>query len=381
MARIRSIHPGIFTDEDFLEISDAARILLFGLWCEADDQGVFEWKVKTLKARIRPTDNDNVNELLGELEANQFVVRFDVAGKVYGAIKNFRKYQKPKKPVEVHPLPDDMREFVCLADEEDEEKSLRKQKHADQEGRCYYCATPITHYSKRENSLELDHKMPLSRGGADEPENIVATCRTCNRSKGAKTAEEFISERRNGATTNAKTVFANPSADVGDAKDRNFFQREEGGGKRENPPLSPPSAKSRSGGKRGTRLPTGFTVPPDWIADGHTAREKHRLPPANLELEAENFVAYWAAKSGKDATKLDWHATWLTWCRRANASPRQRDGPNGQQTDFLDGEIRQWKHRMNGFNQSGFWLNDQWGPPPGQPGCQVPRELLTGDAA
>ena len=51
MSRIRSIHPGLFTDEAFMEASIPARMLIMGLWCEAWDDGVFEIKPLTIKAR------------------------------------------------------------------------------------------------------------------------------------------------------------------------------------------------------------------------------------------------------------------------------------------------------------------------------------------
>lgn len=116
MARIRSIHPGLFTDEEFLCLSDAARVLLVGLWTEADDQGVFEWKPMTIKARLRPVNEDSVSDLLAELQEQRFVTRFDHAEKSYGAVRNFRKYQRPRKPNEIHPLPDEIRTYVGLSD-------------------------------------------------------------------------------------------------------------------------------------------------------------------------------------------------------------------------------------------------------------------------
>ncbi len=48
-----------------------------------------------------------------------------------------------------------------------------------QRGRCYWCSTSYGRY-------EVDHVVPISRGGSNGPENIVLSCRTCNRSKGAK---------------------------------------------------------------------------------------------------------------------------------------------------------------------------------------------------
>jgi hypothetical protein len=36
----------------------------------------------------------------------------------------------------------------------------------------------------------------------------------------------------------------------------------------------------------------------------------------------EQFKDYWCAKPGKDATKLDWSATFRNWVRRAYALPQ-----------------------------------------------------------
>lgn len=50
-------------------------------------------------------------------------------------------------------------------------------------GRCAYCGS--------ERPLTIDHRVPLSRGGSNEIANIVPACGFCNRSKGARTEEEF----------------------------------------------------------------------------------------------------------------------------------------------------------------------------------------------
>jgi hypothetical protein len=38
---------------------------------------------------------------------------------------------------------------------------------------------------------------------------------------------------------------------------------------------------------------------------------------ARVDEEWDKFSDHWAAKSGKDATKQDWFATWRNWCRNA----------------------------------------------------------------
>ncbi|WP_448206475.1 hypothetical protein [Azospirillum sp. sgz302134] len=114
MARIRSVHPGLFTDEAFVASSPAARIMLIGLWTESDDNGVFEWKPLQIKMRIMPADPVNVSDLLGELEQNRIIKRFEADGKVFGAVRNFTQYQRPKSPKVVHPLPSDIAPFVGI---------------------------------------------------------------------------------------------------------------------------------------------------------------------------------------------------------------------------------------------------------------------------
>src|SRR5690606_34184708 len=107
MSRIRSVHPGFFTDENLVPCSAFARLLYIGLGVEADDKGIFECKLLQLKMKVFPGDNVDVVALLAELVEAGNVRQFEVAGKAYGAIRNFRKYQKPKTPNDVHPMPDE----------------------------------------------------------------------------------------------------------------------------------------------------------------------------------------------------------------------------------------------------------------------------------
>jgi len=58
-----------------------------------------------------------------------------------------------------------------------------------QKGCCHYCGV----YMK--NRFEVDHYIPLSRGGTHEPGNIVLACMPCNRSKGNKLPADFIRGR------------------------------------------------------------------------------------------------------------------------------------------------------------------------------------------
>ena len=122
MARIRSIHPGLFTDEAFVAVSMPARVFLLGVWTEADDQGVFEWNPIKLKMRIMPVDNVDVPAILAELTAANLVKKFDVDGRWLGAIRNFCKYQRPKTPKYRPIKSEEIRNYVASSYRNEETK-------------------------------------------------------------------------------------------------------------------------------------------------------------------------------------------------------------------------------------------------------------------
>jgi len=57
--------------------------------------------------------------------------------------------------------------------------------------RCYYCGIPLAKVA-----VDADHRIPLSRKGKNNKENMVLACRTCNRDKRSKTDVEFFDWRR-----------------------------------------------------------------------------------------------------------------------------------------------------------------------------------------
>jgi 5-methylcytosine-specific restriction endonuclease McrA len=52
--------------------------------------------------------------------------------------------------------------------------------------RCHYCGKELP-----AGKVTTDHKVPISRGGTDAPENKVPACISCNSAKGPMTEEEF----------------------------------------------------------------------------------------------------------------------------------------------------------------------------------------------
>lgn len=126
MARIRSVHPGLFTDESFASCSPHAQVLFIGIWTECDDQGAFEWKPVTLKMRLLPVANVDCGALLDELAGHDMVKRVTHLGKTLGLVRNFCRFQRPKKPKAWHIIPDEYRTYVALDD-----ASSEPQPHTD----------------------------------------------------------------------------------------------------------------------------------------------------------------------------------------------------------------------------------------------------------
>jgi hypothetical protein len=77
----------------------------------------------------------------------------------------------------------------------------------------------------------------------------------------------------------------------------------------------------RERGPRGSRIPDDFEVTPSMVS---WAREN--APHANGRVETDKFRDYWTAKSGKDATKIDWSATWRNWMRTAEEQAGRTNG-------------------------------------------------------
>jgi hypothetical protein len=90
---------------------------------------------------------------------------------------------------------------------------------------------------------------------------------------------------------------------------------------------------------KATRWPSDAIVPQDWIVDAACARQRHGLPVIDLRLEAESFANYWAAASGRNASKHDWKKTWINWSTKAHGN-RKPPGDNffGNLADRLGGK-------------------------------------------
>lgn len=108
-------------------------------------------------------------------------------------------------------------------------------------------------------------------------------------------------------------------------------------------PIKEKTEAKASSKKIGCRLPEDFKPDQEWsLAQG--------LSVDVLQREFDQFRDYWTAKSGKDATKLDWQATWRTWVRNTKA---RQGGINGRVKPKTQGEALRDMARERLSNGSG----------------------------
>lgn len=101
MARIRTIKPEFWQDEDIAMLEPETKLLAIGLLNMADDEGFFKSHPALVKAAIFPfTEHSlNIHGMLKQLENIGYLVLFDGSdGKQYGEIVNFTKHQKVSRP-------------------------------------------------------------------------------------------------------------------------------------------------------------------------------------------------------------------------------------------------------------------------------------------
>lgn len=77
------------------------------------------------------------------------------------------------------------RRSLMLASESSYTGADVRRQYAAQKGACYWCGATVG------DKFDVDHVIPLSRGGSNGPDNIVVACPSCNRSRHNKLPHEF----------------------------------------------------------------------------------------------------------------------------------------------------------------------------------------------
>lgn len=101
MARIRTVKPDLWQNEEIATLSEAACLLSIGILNHADDEGYFKANPKLIKAALFPLREPSVSipDMLTELSNIGYIALFEGSdGKQYGHVVNFKKHQTISRP-------------------------------------------------------------------------------------------------------------------------------------------------------------------------------------------------------------------------------------------------------------------------------------------
>lgn len=316
MARIRSVHPGLFTDESFMSCSPAAQILFIGIWTEADDYGAFEWKPITLKARILPAHNVDVVALLAELEAANMVRRYEHSDRKLGAVRNFTRFQRPKKPKSMHVMTPEIRTYVGMAPHD---------------------APPVGNEfgtGGEPDGHEDDDIPPSEERVPKKPE------------KSPQMEDEGRKERGDRRSTTSLTPPPAPIARRGDAEVEALVAAADAA-----------IAEAFPGGRRG-RHREDQSHARGWAERG--------ISPSRLGAIIGAAAARYAERRPADVpTSLKFFA----------ADVDREEPPSPYPEAIRSADERQWYDRVMAWQRAGVWI-DTNGPKPDDPGTRVPDAVL-----
>ncbi len=218
--------------------------------------------------------------------------------------------------------------------------------------RCRFCGTLGAWRDRRsEQGLTYTYLEPNGPTAAlNVALNVVVACRGCSRRKGDLSPTEAGLTLLAPGSLGGPSPAVFPSNQVGTSTYPDTDQIHTGTEPEffKSPSLPSPSLssgyvpaestetlprKTSRGAPRGTRLPDDFAVTAAMV---EWARQ--HAPHVDGRIETEQFCDYWRSKAGRDATKLDWIATWRAWMRKAEQQagrPRKAAGPTDADWDAL----------------------------------------------
>ena len=100
MARIRTVKPEFWMDEELAEVSEPACLMAIGLLNHADDEGYFKANPGLVRAAVFPLrePSETIPGMLRELSEIGYIDLFQGSdGKEYGHIRNFSQHQTISK--------------------------------------------------------------------------------------------------------------------------------------------------------------------------------------------------------------------------------------------------------------------------------------------
>jgi hypothetical protein len=340
MARIRSVHPGLFIDDAFMELSMAARVLLIGIWVQCDDHGIFEWRPKSLKAAILPGDDKiAMADLLDELTTERCIQMFVVEGKKYGAVRNFCIFQRPKKPSFKYPLPDQLRTYVAVDRRRSEEVGTEDRDQPGPSGKL------------------LEDRSPTGGGNTPQREEDKE--------------QEEVREKEN-LKPNSESVVVSLPVDKSENSDNSKKT------------TTTTASKGALQGKKTLGALIGTPLPPEWVPDDQLCGKVLVDFGMSIEQISTELPTFHALNVQNGTMSQDWSATFYLFAKRwkerqARAAPRlelnKMPGTEPISSALWTPTEANWESEVKRYAATGRW-SAQFGPDPESAACRCPPHIL-----
>lgn len=101
MARRRMIDPGFWQSEDVAKLNIRQRLMLIGLFSNADDEGKLRGNPALIRSTIFPYEDFSLKEIVSDLEmvaSIGSIILYEVESNKYIKLSNWNKFQRVDKP-------------------------------------------------------------------------------------------------------------------------------------------------------------------------------------------------------------------------------------------------------------------------------------------
>lgn len=177
MARMRTIKPEFWTSEQVASVSRDARLIFIGIWNFCDDAGRHPASAKRLKMEVLPGDavsTDEVTRWVRELIDVELIEEYEFEGDCFWQVTGWH-HQKIDQPYIKHPDANGKLEKPSRR-LGGKQRQLLYKKLVERDGeKCVICGSL--------KNLAIDHKIPRSKGGTNDIENLQLLCKPCNNEK------------------------------------------------------------------------------------------------------------------------------------------------------------------------------------------------------
>ncbi|MET4187587.1 hypothetical protein ABIB86_000464 [Bradyrhizobium sp. JR1.7] len=338
MARIRSIHPDLFTDEAFMGLSPSARLFMIGLWTESDDHGAFEWQPTRLRFKLAPVDKVKGEDLLAELEQANIIRKVEIGGRSYGLVRNFCRFQRPKKPTYKVEIPPEHRNFIALKDD----------------------GTVPSHY----------HITGITQPVGNNGENVGGDITHQSPTSTEKPAQEKEEGGRRKGKEESKSI--DKPVVVVAASDPETASGTTTTTKVENDLAVQETQPKQIGSALGTVLPETWVPDETCIAVAHD----HGMTDSDIDGEVLRFHALNAQRG---TFSQNWSKTWTLWCAefKRRATKESAKAPARVEVSAAyKPSIDEWEKAVERWKANNSHWSRHYGPEPGMSGCRCPAPLL-----